>query len=1431
MVFMPMGYVIDKSEKAKFDRNKSKTGYLAKDIPLLESFRILKDGKPVTGLPLDPEHYRKFIDWLANGPPQPVPPVALRILCHYRSVVEDAKDDINTTDGMRLKQDNLIKTIEELIKGGDDNKDADAMCLTGGSGTPGPEPASDTCCEELKPEIAEIKTTVATLGTKEELDEIKTTMGTKEELDKIKELLEELKNKPSAFDLKAELQKILNGAPAAAAAPAEPGTPAAPDQAVLHKLEEILAKLGNGSVITDKLTELETALNELKPPPPGTGPPPLDPAFQALVTDKLTKIDADLEGFKKPMVDFGLIKGIMEKGFADLSGAIHNIGQDAGEDAGEDDEDGDPGAPAAPAKKINLAGIHKLLTDKFTELDRILAILKPSAEGAAETNLEGFLKAKFNEISNAIAHIVIPTPDFKELEAHIHLMFEELKTHIKGQAEGGANLNEIRTLITEMKTKEGVSAEDLAKLDGLLKNLPKPAGDISPALEEIKGLIKNIVVPPPVVDFSELKDFITKLKGQKSLSDEDLTAIDELIKKVGPGKDYEDQLKQILDGIRTPGGGVITEVSRLLDQLKTLPSLKQEDKDAIKQLLDTLPKAIDYTQKLSEIEAAVKEIKPVDLEGIKTALEALKTQASLKAEDKAAIEEIISKLIKNPTDHTALLEELKASLAGIKADPSLKEVDLTAIRDILKEISPPPGPDYRQILGEIKALVEGLNMAELKAALQTIIATKPLDEETTKRIFKEESSIALAGLQTDVADLKDELAKANENILKLLARKAPKANLEDRAAEALAKMDKAEHSARAALERLKAFDVAQASPNAMEELTTEAKKQQARAQLYKEEAEELYAMLDQANVDASAEAGQVEQPNVVQVPPPGGQKGGAAKQLREAKASSAEGTLKNLGEKLAEFNLQIKEKRKSPKPEDCGPLHARITELEAELAAKEKDLLALRQSLKGKNGNAQATAERAALLLAEVAKLKATIKKVTGEVPDDQLNSAVNAHLAKDETDKATSTSARERVIALEAELAAKEKELAALRESLKGKSGNATATAEKVALLTAEIAKLKATIKKVTGEVPDDQLNAAVNTHLTGDAALKTTIKKVTGDVKDEELDPTVVAHMHKYRGFKKTIKKITGEGVADTDFNAKVTEHMLEYNGLKARLVALEEQIKGTPDISELRIRLQKEIAKAAELQGLIDAGAASTGDIEGFRRRVGELEAEVLQLRTKGAQDAAKIAGLEKELRDLKAGCQAKEAEAARVTRELATAMAELGPLRLQITQLRGGDSEAKRQLEADLAACRATVATLTRQKAELDGIIKGMQAEIGSLRTALAAAQAAASQQPPQQAYQPPQQAYQPPQQSAPAREVPSYMRTTESRKSAIQGATNQLSDLGSGRVGRGVNSFVATKKQPVAKAVNSRPAWKRGGATKKNKKGARLRKIKENINPM
>jgi hypothetical protein len=290
-------------------------------------------------------------------------------LCHYKMVVEDAKDDINTTDGMRLKQDNLIKTIEELIKGGDDNKDADAMCLTGGAAGPGAPAASD-CCEEIKPVIEEMNGKLDGLDTKAELEEIKTTMGTKAELDAIKAALEELKTHPSTFDLKAELLKILSAAPATAAPAAATAAPGANDPTLLAKIEEILTKLGGNTnahgAIGTKLEELENVLkamdgkiNDLKLPVPG--PNPLDPTFQAELTTKLTKIEADLDGLKQPVADLALIKGIMEKGFADLSGAIQSIGSKGGKDgaAGSEGSAGSAGAEG-PAGSAGSAGPEKI---------------------------------------------------------------------------------------------------------------------------------------------------------------------------------------------------------------------------------------------------------------------------------------------------------------------------------------------------------------------------------------------------------------------------------------------------------------------------------------------------------------------------------------------------------------------------------------------------------------------------------------------------------------------------------------------------------------------------------------------------------------------------------------------------------------------------------------------------------------------------------------------------------------------------------------------------------------------------------------------------------------------------------------------------------------------------------------------------------------
>ncbi len=204
MVFMPMGFKINLSREADFQRIGGK-GYLPEDIPLLESFKILQHGEPVKDINLSPEDYRKFINWLGKGPQQPIPDVVLRILCHYKSIVKDATEDVNTTDGMRLKQTNLIKTIEELIKGGDDNKDPDTMCLGGGATKENTAagPIGD-CCEELKDGITRLAEKVD--------DKMEKVTG-----DEIKDLLEAIK----AYDLRAELLKIL-GSPNGPASPGEP---------------------------------------------------------------------------------------------------------------------------------------------------------------------------------------------------------------------------------------------------------------------------------------------------------------------------------------------------------------------------------------------------------------------------------------------------------------------------------------------------------------------------------------------------------------------------------------------------------------------------------------------------------------------------------------------------------------------------------------------------------------------------------------------------------------------------------------------------------------------------------------------------------------------------------------------------------------------------------------------------------------------------------------------------------------------------------------------------------------------------------------------------------------------------------------------------------------------------------------------------------
>jgi len=153
-----MGLSIENDPETLEQRASDPRGYANSDIPLLESFGILKDGKSPDALSLTPDDYRTFMNWLQNGPARPVPSgPPMRILCFYRESLKKSTEDFSTTDGHRLKQENLIKTIDEMLRDGDDNTDPMVMCASGGQ----PPPATSDCCDKLSTRFEQTETLIS----------------------------------------------------------------------------------------------------------------------------------------------------------------------------------------------------------------------------------------------------------------------------------------------------------------------------------------------------------------------------------------------------------------------------------------------------------------------------------------------------------------------------------------------------------------------------------------------------------------------------------------------------------------------------------------------------------------------------------------------------------------------------------------------------------------------------------------------------------------------------------------------------------------------------------------------------------------------------------------------------------------------------------------------------------------------------------------------------------------------------------------------------------------------------------------------------------------------------------------------------------------------------------------------------------------------
>ena len=103
-------------------KKRSEKGYIQEDLPVLESFGLFKNGKPVPDFVLTNEEYSNFLNWLGNGPAKPIPTVGVKVLCFYKQKLSTGLKDYGITDGFRQKQKNLIKSIDEMLKDGDDTQ-------------------------------------------------------------------------------------------------------------------------------------------------------------------------------------------------------------------------------------------------------------------------------------------------------------------------------------------------------------------------------------------------------------------------------------------------------------------------------------------------------------------------------------------------------------------------------------------------------------------------------------------------------------------------------------------------------------------------------------------------------------------------------------------------------------------------------------------------------------------------------------------------------------------------------------------------------------------------------------------------------------------------------------------------------------------------------------------------------------------------------------------------------------------------------------------------------------------------------------------------------------------------------------------------------------------------------------------------------------
>ena len=995
----PLGLEIDKDPKTVNNRLSDKRGYVDNDIPLLESFKILKDGKPPKDFYLSPDDYRNFIDWLINGPVHPIPPVPLRVLCYYRMKIEAGMNDINTTDGMRLTQGNLVKTIDQMIRGGDDSSDPIMMCATGGAAVG--HPPTTECCEDIKTDIEAIKTSLEAIQAKPDFDikiELQKLLSAKTDLsgapisdsglDEIKALIASLHNAPDASPQLAEiLTKIsaIVGKDYTANFEELKTLISSKPEDIRKLIEEFVSKHGDDPELVEKLKALLTGdkvdmthlleeihkiklecppvnLDEIKTLIAGTKAAPEE--IRKLIEEFISKHGDDPELLQKLQA---LIPGDNAAEFAKLKEQIDNLKLDC------------PPVDLEEIKTLikghaSTEEIRKLIEEFVSkhgddpELVKKLQALLPGDNSAEFAHL-------LEEIHNI--RLVCPPVDL-----------EEIKTLIKGQA----STEEIRTLIEEFISKHGDDPELLQKLQALLP------GDNSAEFAKLKVQIDNLKLQCPPVDLEEIK---TLIKGQAS-TEEIRKLIEEFISKHGddpellqklqaliPGDNSAEfaKLKEQIDNLKLDCPPVdLEEIKTLIkgqastEEIRTLIeefiSKHGDDPELLQKLQALLPG--DNAAEFAKLKVQIDNLKlvcpPVDLEEIKTLIERLNLN-ELNADISANLEEIKTKLDGGSHEEIKrLLEEIKEKEVN---DPEI----LPKIKMLLSE--EPQFAEIKQLIQEIQ--IPQINLEEIKTLIET--TNVALSDKITgmgEAIDRLSGIVSLIANDTaptleNTTSLLEKLGEARGNISRLLVKK-PTSSLNIKANQITAKAAEAAQEAERALEslnKIKADD--SKSAEEVEASVEQASNARNKADRLISEAQQLWELISPSEPDpGSAEANIAPPRNGVQV-------GGKGNVKEKGDINSAKNMIQALSESVSDAKRIIKEKRSMKH----GNSEAQIRELREQIDAATLELTELRKRL-GEGGR---HLEEARGLEIKVQKLTGLLKQIVGERPNTNLEMGVREHL------------------------------------------------------------------------------------------------------------------------------------------------------------------------------------------------------------------------------------------------------------------------------------------------------------------------------------------------------------------------------------------------------------------------------------------------------